>query len=100
MASVDDVDELIEQYHLAYASGRRTYLLRSPHGRVGDGRRFDTLGSHDAIREGVAIVVWRVVHSRVTTRRAVGLGRAQREHRVRDSLGVDRLRAVVAEGHS
>jgi hypothetical protein len=35
MASVDDVDDLIEQYHLAYASGRRTHLLRSPHGRIG-----------------------------------------------------------------
>src|SRR5829696_852302 len=77
-----------------HSGGGRTRLLRSPHGRVGNGRRFDTPGSHDALRAGAAVVGRGAAHSLIPPRRYPGLGRSKREHRVRGGMGVARLRAL------
>jgi hypothetical protein len=84
--------------HLITVVGGRTRLLRSPHGRVGNGRRFDTPGSHDALRAGAAVVGRGAAHSLIPPRRYPGLGRSKREHRVRGGMGVARLRALLAGG--
>jgi hypothetical protein len=80
--------------------GRRAYPQPPSRGWVVGARWVDTPGSHDAIRAGAAVMVRRAAHGRLRPGRLLG-DRAfgDRELSVRDSLGVDRLRALVAEGH-
>src|SRR5215211_1316852 len=78
--------------------GRRAHPKRTPRGRVVGARRLDSVGSHDYPGAGSAVVVRSVADSRLPPGRRREQRRCgRREHRVRDRLGVDRLRAVVTE---
>jgi hypothetical protein len=86
--------------HLIRLAGGEPILSVRPVGGVVGARQLDTPGSHDHIRAGAAVVVRRAAHLRLPPGRVLGERPCgDREHRVRGRLGVDRLRALVAEGH-
>jgi hypothetical protein len=82
------------------AVGRRAYPARSPpRWRVDGARRLDSVGSHDHQGRGAALMVRATADSLLPPGRLVGQRCCgQREHSVCDSLGIDRLRALVAKG--
>jgi hypothetical protein len=59
----------------------------------------DTHGSHDPARRTTSVVVRGAAHRRLPARGHLGggRGRGQREHRARDSVGVNRLCSLVAK---
>ena len=76
-------------------------LQRGRYGRLGAAGSLLTFVGYAIVLVSAHLitVVRGAAHSRMSPRRYPGLGRAQREPRVRGGMRVDRLRAVVAEGH-
>src|SRR5215204_2507690 len=77
-------------------------LQRGRYGRLGAAGSLLTFVGYAIVLVSahlITVVVRGAAHSRISPRRYPGLGRAQREPRVRGGMGVDRLRAVIAEGH-
>jgi hypothetical protein len=88
--------------HITTLAGGEPIISVRLVGGVSGAGRLDTPWSHDHTRTDTAVVVRRAAHRRLSPGRYLGDGRGggQREHRVRDSLGIDRLRALVARRHS